>query len=359
MNQYAWLIGSVVLLSGIAAYATILHLLRTHGEETRGKRRAFFASVRSSLIIPLALWILLLSGAAFLPAVPLVDSWQQMLAHAVRVALIAASCWLVVRGLAVGRELLLLRHDIQVEDNLEARRVFTQIRVIERLLAGAVLVVGLALILMTFDRMRQVGVSLVASAGVIGIIIGFAAQKTIATVLAGLQIALTQPIRLDDVVIIEGEWGRIEEITLTYVVVKIWDLRRLVVPIQHFIDHPFQNWTRTTSAILGTVFIHSDYRLPVEEMRKKLGEILESSPLWDRKAWCLQVTDANASTLELRALMSARSSPEAWDLRCIVREKLVGWLQETYPEYLPKTRIALDAAGQPGQAAAPPSSGAI
>jgi len=342
MARGGWILIGAVLLAGIGIYSGIAYMLR-HQEAVQRVRQQqqFWHTVRRLLTVPIGLFLVLVSLAAMLPGLRISAALREGSQHGLRVAIIAAVAWLLIRALGVGRELVLLRHDLHAADNLEARRVYTQIRVIERLLAVAIIVIALALVLMSFERMRQVGVSLMASAGVIGIIVGFAAQRTIATVLAGLQIALTQPIRLDDVVIVEGEWGWIEEITLTYVVVKIWDLRRLIVPIQYFIEQPFQNWTRTSADILGTVFLHTDYRVPVEAVREKLHEILDGSPLWDRKAWCLQVTEARPATLELRALMSARTSPEAWDLRCLVREKLLTWLQETYPECLPLTRVTL------------------
>ena len=207
-----------------------------------------------------------------------------------------------------------------------------------------VVLVAVASMLMVFDKVRQLGVSLLASAGVVGIILGFAAQKSIATLFAGIQIAITQPIRLDDVVIVEGEWGWIEEITLTYVVVKIWDLRRLIVPVTYFLDSPFQNWTRTSADILGTVFIYADYTVPIDKLRDELKRILDASPLWDKKAWCMQVTNAKEQTLELRALMSARNSPKAWDLRCEVREKLVEFVKANYPDKLPRVRVEMERA---------------
>ncbi len=325
------------LLAGGVLYAGILLAVRKRGGAVDSA-----SAVRRQLAVPLAFGMMVLCLLLLLPALPLAVAPLSLLRHAARLALMAAGVWLLIRGIGLGRDLVLRRYDLEAADNLEARRIFTQIRVIERLLCVAVVVVGLAMALMSFDRLRQVGVSLMASAGVIGIIIGFAAQKSIATVLAGLQIALTQPIRMDDVVIVEGEWGRIEEITLTYVVVRIWDQRRLIVPITYFIDNPFQNWTRTTAEILGTVFVYTDYTVPIEAVREKLGAILEANPLWDHRAWCLQVTNATERTVELRALMSARSSPEAWDLRCHVREALIAWLQQAYPQHLPRTRVELD-----------------
>ena len=195
--------------------------------------------------------------------------------------------------------------------------------------------------LMTFENIRQLGTSILASAGIIGIIVGVAAQRTLATFIAGFQIAVTQPIRLDDVVIVENEWGRIEEITLTYVVVRIWNLRRLVVPITHFIEKPFQNWTRSTSDILGTVFLYVDYTVPIQEVREALHRILQEAELWDGKTWGLVPTNATERTVELRALMSAPDAPSAWNLRCKVREKLIEYVRNNYPEGLPKVRAEI------------------
>ena len=190
--------------------------------------------------------------------------------------------------------------------------------------------------------MRHVGTSILASAGIASVIIGFAAQRSLGTLVAGLQIAITQPIRIDDVVIVENEWGRIEEITLTYVVVRIWDLRRLVVPISYFLEKPFQNWTRVSAHLLGTVMLHVDYTVPLNVMREELDRILEQSKLWDHKVKVLQVTDTTDRTLELRALVSAGNASAAWDLRCEVREAMVDFLQRNYPECLPRTRAAVE-----------------
>jgi small-conductance mechanosensitive channel len=209
--------------------------------------------------------------------------------------------------------------------------------------------------LMTFPQIRQLGASLLASAGVAGIVLGLAARPTISNFIAGLQIALTQAIRLDDVVIVQGEWGRIEEITTTYVVVRIWDQRRLIVPFSQFIDQPFQNWTRTGAEILGTVFIYADYTVPVQAVREKLEGIVKGCPNWDGRVVGLQVTDARERTVELRALVSAADSSKAWDLRCEVREQLIRYLQESYPESLSRTRVELDQDAKPRERRAPPN----
>lgn len=266
----------------------------------------------------------------------------EYLHHFLVIVLILNLGWLAMVGIDVAENLIVARYDMTAQDNLKARKISTQMRVFERILTFLVMVITISAVLMTFESIRQLGASLLASAGIAGLILGFAAQKSIANILAGIQIALTQPIRLDDVVIVEGEWGWIEEIRLTYVVVRIWDLRRLVVPINYFIEKPFQNWTRKSSDILGTVFIYTDYHVPFDELRKELTRILENNKkLWDGKVNVLQVTDSTERTVEVRALVSSVDSPKNWDLRVLVREKLIEFIRENYPESLPKSRIAL------------------
>jgi small-conductance mechanosensitive channel len=257
------------------------------------------------------------------------------------ILLITAVAWLTIRLTRVLNDFVVHQYNVEVKDNLRARKIHTQLRVLNRVVIAVVGVLAFALILMTFERVRTLGTSILASAGVIGIIVGFAAQRSIATLIAGMQIAITQPIRIDDVVIVENEWGRIEEITLTYVVVRIWDLRRLILPITYFIEKPFQNWTRTSADILGTAFFYVDYTFPVEAMRNELQRILEDSEDWDGKVAGLQVTATNERTMELRALMGAPDASKAWNLRCAVREKLVAFLQNNYPHCLPKFRAEM------------------
>ena len=251
--------------------------------------------------------------------------------------------WLGIAAVQVAETVALSHVDLQSRDNLEARKWYTQVRILKRIAMVLVVLVTVAVVLMSYERLRQLGAGLLASAGIAGVILGFAAQKTLSNLLAGFQIATTQPIRIDDVVVVEGEWGRVEEITLTYVVIRIWDLRRLVLPISYFIEKPFQNWTRTSAEVLGTVYLHVDYTVPVAAVRDELRRVLEASDRWDGKVWNLQVTDAGERTIELRALMSAADSGTAWDLRCEVREKLLDWLQREHPGALPRFRLE----GQP------------
>jgi small-conductance mechanosensitive channel len=262
----------------------------------------------------------------------------EVLSHSLSLLFLAAVSFLCVRSIRLLGDFLLSRYDLKAVDNLSARKVHTQVKVLEKALLSIVAVATVAFMLMTFDGIRQVGISILASAGLAGVIIGLAAQKSIGTLLAGFQIAITQPIRMDDVVIVEGEWGRVEEITLTYVVIRIWDLRRLIVPITYFIEEPFQNWTRSSSEILGSIFIFTDYRIQVDEVRDEMDRVVKASPLWDGKVCGLQVTDCKESALELRLLISSASASEAWDLRCHVREKIIGFIQSRFPESLPRVR---------------------
>ncbi len=257
------------------------------------------------------------------------------------IVLVFSITWLGIAIVKSIKHFVLSSYNISNPDNLKARKIHTQMRVFERLLIFLLIFIGFAAALLSFEKVYEIGLSLLASAGIAGIIIGFAAQKSLSLLLAGFQIAITQPIRLDDAVIVENEWGWIEEITLTYVVVKIWDKRRLVVPINYFIEKPFQNWTRTSADIMGTVFIYVDYGFPVEEMRKAMNRILPTIPEWDGEVNVLQVTDCTEKTMELRALVSAKNSPQAWDLRVRLREELITFIQTDFPQYLPKSRVDL------------------
>jgi hypothetical protein len=285
------------------------------------------------------------------PSLDLPESMTGLIRHILGIFSIVGFSWFLLRLTLFVEDLIGIRYDLDVRDNLGARKIQTQVHFFRQVVSVIVIVVAFAAILMTFDRIRQLGTAILASAGLVGVIAGLAAQRTLGTLFAGFQVAVTQPIRLDDVVIVEGEWGRIEEITLTYVVVKIWDLRRLVLPITWFIERPFQNWTRVSADLLGSVFLYTDYTVPVDAMREELHRILDTSEKWDRKVGNLQVTHCSERTVELRALMSAEDASSLWDLRCEVREKLITFIQREYPESLPKTRAVLSSvpAGGPGK----------
>jgi small-conductance mechanosensitive channel len=259
------------------------------------------------------------------------------------ILLIAAVTWLAVRIVqACGDAVILSRPIENISDNLMARRIQTQTKVVTRMVTGMVVLIGVALALMTIPDVRQIGTSLLASAGVAGIAAGLAARPVLGNLIAGLQIAFSQPIRLDDVVIVEGEWGRIEEITSTYVVVRIWDERRLIVPLQYWIEKPFQNWTRSNAQLLGTVFLWVDYRMPLKPIRDALQRVCEGSPLWDGRVCLVQVTDFSEKSMQLRCLVSTADSGKGWDLRCLVREELMSMMQKDYPDYLPRLRAEVD-----------------
>lgn len=255
---------------------------------------------------------------------------------------LAVFAWLAISVVNAIQAGIGAKYDVDVVDNLKARKIHTQLKVFKNIVIFLILFFTISVALLSFSAIRQLGVSLLASAGVAGIILGFAAQKSISMLLAGFQLAITQPIRLDDVVIVEGEWGRIEEITLTYVVVAIWDKRRMVLPVTYFIDQPFENWTRQSSDILGTVFLYVDYSFPVNKLREYMTEALNKNPHWDGNVNVLQVTDSSERTMELRALASAKDSGIAWDLRVQLREDLITFIQKNYPESLPKNRVAME-----------------
>lgn len=259
--------------------------------------------------------------------------------HGLLVASIILVGWIADTGVDTVAGHYMRRFKTDVEDNLIARKHVTQVRLLRRLSWVLIMLVTGATVLMTFEPVRQYGVSLLASAGAAGIIVGFAARPVLANLIAGIQLAITQPIRIEDAVVVEGEWGWIEEITGTYVVIRIWDWRRLIVPLSYFMERPFQNWTRESGNIIGSVFLYVDYTVPVARVREKLEEICRASHLWDGKVVNLQVSDAKERTLELRALVSGRNSPVTWDLRCEVREKLVAFLQAEYPGALPRDRV--------------------
>ncbi|WP_341249182.1 mechanosensitive ion channel family protein [Cupriavidus pauculus] len=265
--------------------------------------------------------------------------WIDSIRHLNGLLLIVATTWLIVRIIAGFAQGILDQHPVDVADNISARRIHTQTRVISRIAMTLVVVMGTAMLLMTFPGARQVGASLLASAGVVGLIAGFAAKPVFSNMIAGLQLALTQPLRLDDVLIVEGEWGRVEEITSTYVVLKIWDERRLIIPLQYFIEKPFQNWTRNSAQIMGAVFFHVDYGMPLAPLREALTRIVKERPEWDGRFFNLVVSDTTEKTMQLRVLCTAASSGLAWDLRCAIREALIDFMQREYPQFLPRLRI--------------------
>ncbi|MGV0762177.1 mechanosensitive ion channel family protein [Tistrella mobilis] len=306
----------------------------------KGFRTEVFRRVRG----PVRLAFILIALRAIAPELAVDDDAGAIIGRVLQLGVIALIGWIAVSVLRALADVSRRRYRIDVDDNLVARKHRTQLMLLQRVGIGLVVVVTVAAMLMTFPSVRQYGVSLFASAGVAGIVIGFAAQSILANLIAGIQIALTQPIRIEDAVVVENEWGWVEEIAATYVVIRLWDWRRLVLPISYFIEKPFQNWTRETAGIIGTVIWQVDYAMSFAQMREKLDEFLKQSKLWDGKVGVLQVIDTTERTVTIRALMSAHNSPTAWDLRCEIREKMLVWMQEDCPEGLPRLRNDVTAA---------------
>jgi small-conductance mechanosensitive channel len=348
------LVNVLILGLGVLAGLLALVLVRVLVRYTLGRRTPELArALRERMMGPLS-WTLPLLGfyAATDHTSPLPA--HELIQTAAMISIIVLFALLLVRLVGVLQQYLSHELDIDAADNLRARKLHTQLRMLRQFVNLLIVVIAAAAILVQFDGLRQFGRGLLASAGIASVVLGLAAQKTLGNLIAGFQIALTQPIRLDDVVVVEDEWGRIEEITLAYVVVRIWDDRRLILPISYFLEHPFTNWTRTSAQILGTVFLHVDYTAPIDALRTELARAVEDHPDWDGRVCEIVATEAREATLELRALVSAPDSAAAWRLRCHVRETLVTFLQREHPSALPRTRAELHGRGRtPASAAGP------
>ena len=290
---------------------------------------------------PVQLALCLAAVALVLPLAPLNDGWREQLTHFFVVAVIALIGWISMRAVELVAARYLRQYRLDVEDNFLARKHVTQVRVFKRVIDTLIVLIAVSTALMTFESVRQYGVSLFASAGAAGLIVGLAARPLLSNLIAGVQIAITQPIRIQDAVIIENEWGWVEDIASTYVVIRLWDWRRLVVPLSYFIERPFQNWTRDTQSLIGTIALHVDYDTDVSRIRRRLEQAVRESKLWDGAVVNLQVIDSHPRTIELRALVSARTAPQSWDLRCEIREKLLAFVREQMPEAFPRDRTTL------------------
>ncbi len=282
--------------------------------------------------------LLIIAVLIAVPAAPLDPRAAGLLMRLLVISIIACIGWAAITALNIAAMLYLRRFRLDAEDNLLARKHNTQVRVLLRALDVVIVILTIAAALMTFPAVRQFGVSLFASAGVAGLVAGLAARPVLTNLLAGIQLAMTQPIRIDDAVVVEGEFGNIEEIRSTYVVVRLWDLRRMIVPLSYFIEKPFQNWTRDGSELIGTVLLQLDYDAPIEAIRAKAREVVAGSSLWNGKVFAVQVIDAKQEAIEVRVLASANNGSTAFDLRCEIREKLIGFLKREHPEALPRRR---------------------
>lgn len=335
-DPHFW-IALVALLIGLAV-AFAIRLIAAYYARRKGSKFAD-AFVRNASR-PLLFLLPLFFGRAVQPLLDITPTVAPIVRHAATLVMIFLFAWLLVSLTSMFRQLLTERLLSGVRDDIGARRVLTRVSILGRALAIVIVVLSGAAMLMTFPGARAIGASIFASAGIAGVVLGIAARPAVETLIAGLQIALTEPISIEDVVIVEGQWGRIEEITATYVVVRIWDLRRLIVPITYFLHQPFQNWTRAGDDLLAQVTVEVDYSTPVEEVRTRAGEIVAESKFWDGKFWNLQMTEATERTIRLRVLASAASSEAAWDMRCEIRERLVEYLQKAHPWALPRIRTS-------------------
>jgi small-conductance mechanosensitive channel len=330
----AALLAILAIAVAVATHSTAVAVIRRAAAD-----RPFVMSLVAPMQGPFRLALVLLALNLAAAAAPLDPEIKLVLSRLLQLAFIGFIGWMLVAASNLAAKLYLRRFNLEAEDNLQARKQVTQVRVLSGALNTLIVVMTIAAALMTFEQVRQYGVSLFASAGIAGIVVGLAARPMLSNLIAGVQLAITQPIRIEDAVIVENEFGFVEEINATYIVIRLWDWRRLVVPLSHFIEKPFQNWTRESASLIGSVYIRADYTVPVEQVRSKLNEIVKSTPLWDGRVVALQVTDADDRTVELRALASARTAPAAFDLRCLVREQLIDYLAREHPRALPHRRL--------------------
>lgn len=307
----------------------------------QGRDRKLFKSLEKHLRGSMFLFIPLLLISLGINHVNVQPGSLSFITATVNIFIILSFCSILIRLINVAQDMLFIRYDINISNNLRARKIRTQIMYVKKVAIVVLVTLCLSLILLSFPGVRKFGTTILAGAGVAGIIIGFALQKSLVNLFAGIQIAFTQPIKIDDAVVVEKEWGWIEEINLTYVVVRLWDLRRLVLPITYFTENPFQNWTRNNAQILGTVFLYLDYSMPLEPLRNHFEQVLSETKLWDRETQVLQVTDTTEKTMTVRLLMTAQNSPTAFDLRCYVRERMIEFIQQNYPQSLPRVRATL------------------
>jgi small-conductance mechanosensitive channel len=336
VNLTAIFLMVVVIVVFLFVYLFIYKRLKKYTLKTDNKWDDFVLDTFKIPFLWILIWIMIKSFAhLFLKDL----NFFKHLIHANNIVLILSVGWILIKVVKLGTYLLHKKLNINTSDNLHARKKLTQLTIFENIADTVIVIVTISVILMTFDGARVIGKSLLTSAGIAGIIIGFAAQKSIGMFLAGIQIAITQPIRLDDVVIVEGEWGRIEEITLTYVVVKIWDERRMMLPVTYFLEKPFQNWTRSSANIMGTVFFYVGYDLPVQAIRDFVPQILKDNPNWDGRVFNVQITNSNEFYKEMRILVSSSDASKNWDLRTEVREKVIDFIQANYPDCFAKVRL--------------------
>jgi small-conductance mechanosensitive channel len=340
-----WLVGLGLVSFAIFCALSAHRFFASMAKRAIGPKRSIAIQILETTSGSSKLAVCLVAVAIVLPLAPLNDDMRNALTHLFAVVSIALVGWISIRAVDLVAARYLQRYRLEIEENFLARKHVTQVRVFKRVIDTVIVIVAVSTALMTFESVKQYGesvkqygVSLFASAGAAGLVVGLAARPPLSNLIAGVQIAVTQPIRIEDAVIIEDEWGWVEDIASTYVVIRLWDWRRMVVPLAYFIERPFQNWTRDAASLIGSIILHVDYAADVPKIRERLEGVVRESKLWDGAVVNLQVVDTNARTMELRALVSARNAPQAWDLRCEMREKLVAFLQAEMPEALPRDR---------------------
>lgn len=333
-----WAVGLGLVILAVAFALGVYRIGRFVIRRLVGTRRLVAIQLLERASGPIRLALCLASVAFVLPFAPLEDPWRSDLSHGFAVAVIGLIGWISMRAVDIAAARYLQRFRLDSDDNLLARKHVTQVRVFKRVLDTLVIIIAVSAALMTFESVKQYGVSLFASAGAAGLVVGLAARPLLGNLIAGVQIAITQPIRIEDAVIVENEWGWIEDIASTYVVIRLWDWRRMVVPLSYFIEKPFQNWTREGQSLIGSIILHVDFGADVARIRRRLEDAVRESSLWDGKVVNLQVIETHPRSIELRALVSARNAPQSWDLRCEIREKLLAFIREKMPEAIPRDR---------------------
>jgi len=337
-----WLWNLIIIALAIIIGLIIKSIVKVLSNLYKNKNEySLFRSIISHIGRPMNHFVPLLVINLMFPLLELDKELYFLLDRTFEIGLVISFAILLISSIRVFEDYIYHAYDLNKPDNLKERKIRTQLQFIRKVLIGLIIFLAIAVILLSFDNVRKIGAGLLTGVGIGSIIVGLAAQKSLSNFLAGFQIAFTQPIRIDDVLVVEGEWGRVEDITFTYVVVKIWDQRRLILPINYFIEKPFQNWTRASSEITGTVFLYLDYSVPVDMLRVELDRLLELTDLWDGRIKSVLVTDAKERVIEIRALVSAANSPNAFDLRCYVRENLIKFVRDNYPESLPLNRVSV------------------
>jgi small-conductance mechanosensitive channel len=341
LPPFGWnlLLAAVAVLTGFLFQAIVHLILKIY---TRSNLNySLFRSALNRLNNPLTWFLPLITLNFTLPLMNLTKREYTVIDKIIGISLIVTFSMILVAVVKIFEDFLYHIYNLKKADNLRERKIRTQIQFIRKFVISLIIILAIGAVLLSFSSLRSIGTGLFTGVGIGGIIVGFAAQRSLGNLLAGFQIAFTQPMRLDDALVVEGEFGRVEEITLTYVVLSLWDQRRLVLPINYFIEKPFQNWTRTSSEIMGTVFLYLDYSAPFDEIRKEFKRLLEGSELWDKRVGGMQVTETTENAIQVRLLVSAINSGKLFDLRCFIRENMVSFIQKNYPYCLPQTRAVV------------------